>query len=38
VSPAELFNPLDPVQAVALLYVFAVAFWLGRREETTCTG
>jgi CitMHS family citrate-Mg2+:H+ or citrate-Ca2+:H+ symporter len=33
VSPAELFNPLVPVQAVGLLYVFAVAYWLGRREE-----
>ncbi len=33
VSPAELFNPLIPVQAVGLLYVFAVAYWLGRREE-----
>src|SRR5262249_19374217 len=32
VSPAELFNPLVPVQAVGLLYVFAVAHWLGRRE------
>ena len=30
---AELFNPLIPVQAVGLLYVFAVAYWLGRREE-----
>jgi CitMHS family citrate-Mg2+:H+ or citrate-Ca2+:H+ symporter len=33
VSPAELFNPLIPVQAVGLLYVFAVTYWLGRREE-----
>ena len=32
-SPAELFIPLVPVQAVGLLYVFAVAYWLGRREE-----
>src|SRR5262245_55872190 len=32
-SPAEVFNPLGPVQAVGLLYVFAVAYWLGRREE-----
>jgi CitMHS family citrate-Mg2+:H+ or citrate-Ca2+:H+ symporter len=30
---AALFNPLLPVQAVGLLYVFAVAYWLGRREE-----
>src|SRR5262245_62653963 len=33
VSPADLFNPLIPVQAVGLLYVFVVAYWLGRREE-----
>jgi CitMHS family citrate-Mg2+:H+ or citrate-Ca2+:H+ symporter len=33
VSPAELFVPLIPVQAVGLLYVFAAAYWLGRREE-----
>src|SRR5262249_15622195 len=32
VTPAELFTPLIPVQAVGLLYVFAVAYWLGRRE------
>jgi CitMHS family citrate-Mg2+:H+ or citrate-Ca2+:H+ symporter len=30
---AELFIPLIPVQAVGLLYVFAVAYWLGKREE-----
>jgi CitMHS family citrate-Mg2+:H+ or citrate-Ca2+:H+ symporter len=30
---ADLFNPLLPVQAIGLLYVFAVAYWLGRREE-----
>lgn len=33
VPTAGLFNPLIPVQAVGLLYVFAVAYWLGRREE-----
>ena len=33
VPTGELFNPLLPVQAVGLLYVFAVAYWLGRREE-----
>src|SRR5215470_12499605 len=33
VSPAVLFNPLLPVQAVGLIYVFAAAYWLGRREE-----
>jgi CitMHS family citrate-Mg2+:H+ or citrate-Ca2+:H+ symporter len=33
VPVASLFNPLLPVQAVGLLYVFAMACWLGRREE-----
>jgi CitMHS family citrate-Mg2+:H+ or citrate-Ca2+:H+ symporter len=33
VPPAELFNPLIPIQAVGLLYVFGVAYWLGWREE-----
>jgi CitMHS family citrate-Mg2+:H+ or citrate-Ca2+:H+ symporter len=33
VTPAELFIPLIPVQAIGLLYVFAAAYWLGRREE-----
>jgi CitMHS family citrate-Mg2+:H+ or citrate-Ca2+:H+ symporter len=33
VTPLALFNPLIPVQAVGLLYVFAVAYWLGHREE-----
>ncbi len=28
----ELFRPLIPVQAIGLAYVFAVAYWLGRRE------
>jgi len=30
---AELFIPLIPAQAVGLLYVFGIAYWLGRREE-----
>jgi CitMHS family citrate-Mg2+:H+ or citrate-Ca2+:H+ symporter len=30
---AELFNPLIPVQAVGLVYVFGIAYWLGKREE-----
>ncbi len=30
---AEIFRPLIPVQAVGLVYVFSVAWWLGRREE-----
>jgi len=29
----EIFNPLIPVQIVGLLYVLAIAFWLGRKEE-----
>jgi citrate-Mg2+:H+ or citrate-Ca2+:H+ symporter, CitMHS family len=28
-----LFRPLIPVQAVGLVFVFTVAWWLGRREE-----
>ena len=30
---AELFRPLMPVQIVGLVFVFAVAWWLGRRAE-----
>ncbi|PRF35829.1 citrate transporter [Burkholderia multivorans] len=30
---STLFNPLIPVQAVGLVFVFGVAYWLGRREE-----
>jgi len=33
VPVAKLFNPLIPVQAVGLLYVFVVTYWLGKREE-----
>ena len=33
VPVAELFNSLIPVQAVGLLYVFVVAYYLGKREE-----
>lgn len=29
---ASIFNPLLPVQAVGLLFVFACSWWLGRRE------
>ncbi|MBV8474206.1 MAG: citrate transporter [Hyphomicrobiales bacterium] len=29
----EIFNPLLPVQIIGLIFVFAVAWWLGRREE-----
>ena len=30
---SELFRPLIPVQLLGLAYVFAVAWWLGRKEE-----
>jgi citrate-Mg2+:H+ or citrate-Ca2+:H+ symporter, CitMHS family len=30
---SELFNPLIPVVMVGLIYLFAVSYWLGRREE-----
>ncbi len=30
---SALFNPLIPVQAIGLAFVFGVAYWLGRREE-----
>ncbi len=34
---SEIFNPLIPVQAVGLLFVFAVAWLLGKREERRLT-
>jgi CitMHS family citrate-Mg2+:H+ or citrate-Ca2+:H+ symporter len=33
VSTTDLFRPLIPVQVVGLMFVFAVAYLLGRREE-----
>ena len=33
VPVADLFQPLIPVQLVGLMFVFACAWWLGRREE-----
>ncbi|MCX4162818.1 MULTISPECIES: CitMHS family transporter [Paraburkholderia] len=30
---SALFNPLIPVQIVGLVFVFSMAWWLGRREE-----
>ncbi len=33
VPVAEIFNPLLPVEAVGLIYVFGMAWMLGRREE-----
>jgi CitMHS family citrate-Mg2+:H+ or citrate-Ca2+:H+ symporter len=32
VSTATIFNPLAPVQAVGLAFVFGCAWWMGRRE------
>jgi citrate-Mg2+:H+ or citrate-Ca2+:H+ symporter, CitMHS family len=29
----EIFNPLVPVQAAGLVFVFVACWWLGRREE-----
>lgn len=29
----EIFRPLVPIQAIGLIFVFASAWWLGRREE-----
>ncbi|MBE7197788.1 MAG: citrate transporter [Parafilimonas terrae] len=29
----EIFSPLVPVQAVGLVFIFAVSYWLGLREE-----
>ncbi len=29
----EIFNPLVPVQLVGIVFIFAVSYWLGRREE-----
>lgn len=34
VPATTLFNPLLPVQVVGLVFVFAVAYWMGRRERT----
>src|SRR6202000_2418937 len=31
----EIFNPLVPVQLVGIVFIFAVAYWLGRREGKT---
>jgi CitMHS family citrate-Mg2+:H+ or citrate-Ca2+:H+ symporter len=33
IPATEIFYPLIPVQVVGLLFVFATAWWLGRREE-----
>jgi CitMHS family citrate-Mg2+:H+ or citrate-Ca2+:H+ symporter len=29
----EIFTPIVPVQAVGLVFIFAMSWWLGRREE-----
>lgn len=33
----EIFSPLVPVQAVGLVFIFAVSYWLGLREERRLT-
>jgi len=33
VGQMDLFKPLIPIQIVGLLFVFGVAYWLGKREE-----
>jgi CitMHS family citrate-Mg2+:H+ or citrate-Ca2+:H+ symporter len=33
ISVTEIFNPLIRVQIVGLVFVFATAYWLGKREE-----
>jgi CitMHS family citrate-Mg2+:H+ or citrate-Ca2+:H+ symporter len=33
VPVTELFNPLLPVLGIGLIFVFAAAWWLGRKEE-----
>ncbi len=32
-SIPEIFNPLLPVQIVGLIFIFAISYWLGLREE-----
>ena len=29
----EIFNPLAPIQAIGIVFIFAVSWWLGKREE-----
>jgi CitMHS family citrate-Mg2+:H+ or citrate-Ca2+:H+ symporter len=38
VSPTALFDPLVPVQAAGIVFVFAMAYLLGRREERRLAG
>jgi CitMHS family citrate-Mg2+:H+ or citrate-Ca2+:H+ symporter len=33
IPATDLFKPMISVQAIGLVYVFAVAWWLGKREE-----
>jgi citrate-Mg2+:H+ or citrate-Ca2+:H+ symporter, CitMHS family len=33
VPVTDIFIPLIPVQVIGLIYVFTIAYWLGRREE-----
>jgi CitMHS family citrate-Mg2+:H+ or citrate-Ca2+:H+ symporter len=33
IPATEIFNPLIRVQLVGLIFVFSIAYWLGKREE-----
>lgn len=38
IPAADIFNPLIPVQGAGLAFVFASAWWLGRRERRRLSG
>lgn len=38
IPTAQLFAPMLPVQIVGLVFVFAAAWWMGRREEIRLAG
>lgn len=37
IPTAQIFTPMLPVQVVGLVFVFAAAWWMGRREEKRLT-
>lgn len=37
IPTAQIFTPMLPVQLVGLVFVFAAAWWMGRREEKRLT-
>jgi citrate-Mg2+:H+ or citrate-Ca2+:H+ symporter, CitMHS family len=37
IPTAQIFTPMLPVQIVGLVFVFAAAWWMGRREEKRLT-